>query len=270
VTEATLNGDKEHRKSIEEHSIPIRSIAKAGKLKKISDRNIGRRVLDAINSLLLSSEGMDVKHRTIGIIGYGDIGKPLAHELRHQHPMIADLDPAKKADAFDEDFKVATKQELLKNCDVVIFAAGNMALKAEDLPLLRRDAKVAMCTSKDDEIDLSALKNGYRLAEETPENHVYVKNNDPQKRPQFDDSSKRFNLMLGGKAINFYMEGTGASIALAEGGRIAQVLEHLENRDQTRKPRGENQVVGQLNPDSEFVLFKLWREHFDASRGAQR
>ncbi len=157
IVEDTENGLQKYEKALiknPHNKVPIYSIARSY-LKDFEDYLIGRSI--AISTLyVLQSNKINYQNKNIGIIGFGEVGRGAALYLRDYkncNVKIYDKDENVQNLAKNTGFNTASREEIIKNSDILICCTGNKSLIDEDILEIKQDCYISSCTSSDDEFD---------------------------------------------------------------------------------------------------------------------
>ena len=189
IIEDTENGYQKYEKV--NTNIPILSVARSI-LKENEDYLVGESVVFSAE-VLMREVGKIIKYRKCGIIGFGKIGFSIGMTLLNKcvKPMVYDINPIKQLEAFNRMCDIETKDNLLKNADVLFLATGNHSLEIRDFRNLRNGTFVFSVTSSDDEIDSKYLESEYTVKQVHP--HIY----------KYENGCNYFYLIRKGNAVNF-------------------------------------------------------------------
>lgn len=265
IVEDTQNGHKRYEEAVErfpydEFDFPVYSVAHSP-LKKPENHLVGVAVTFSIEAILRQSN-IVLQSRRAGVIGFGPIGRSVAHALRGRGiaVSICEIDSIQLSQAAAQGFRVYRYEhhfeEFAQDLNLIVSAtgagadaqSGRLPLDPTHVRLLRQDAFVASVTSHDDEIDLVAIEEHYQKRTMTynPDVERFV-----IRDPGALQTPHAFNLMLGGNAVNFLHGGVvGPAIQLLQGEVIACVNKILSgeakgNRSVNELSRAERQVVAE-------------------------
>jgi adenosylhomocysteinase len=104
------------------------------------------------------------------VCGYGDVGKGCAESLRGQgaRVIVTEIDPICALQAAMDGFQVATLEDVLSTCDLVITATGNKGVvTAEQMSRMKHQCIVGNIGHFDNEIDMAGLAAFPRVVRET-------------------------------------------------------------------------------------------------------
>ena len=139
---------------------PIITVARS-QIKDSEDYNVGKAITDAVDHILRT---VDYTHlaesKTILIIGYGKIGSAaatVASEKTRGSVLICEKEPVRRLKASAHSFPVVELETALPQADVIICCTGNKCLTHEHLSLIKDNAYIGSCTSKDGEFDKTFL-----------------------------------------------------------------------------------------------------------------
>jgi len=94
------------------------------------------------------------------VCGYGDVGKGCAESLRGQgaRVVVTEIDPICALQAAMDGYQVATLEDVLGTCDMVITATGNRGVvSAEQMSRMKHQCIVGNIGHFDNEIDMAGL-----------------------------------------------------------------------------------------------------------------
>jgi adenosylhomocysteinase len=94
------------------------------------------------------------------VCGYGDVGKGCAESLRGQgaRVIVTEIDPICALQAAMDGYQVATLEDVLSTCDLVITATGNKGVvSAEQMSRMKHQCIVGNIGHFDNEIDMAGL-----------------------------------------------------------------------------------------------------------------
>ncbi|HEV3212547.1 MAG TPA: adenosylhomocysteinase [Acidimicrobiales bacterium] len=94
------------------------------------------------------------------ICGYGDVGKGCAESLRGQgaRVIVTEIDPICALQAAMDGYQVATLEDVLGSCDLVVTATGNRGVvTAEQMSRMKHQCIVGNIGHFDNEIDMAGL-----------------------------------------------------------------------------------------------------------------
>lgn len=195
VVEDTENGHQKYAQYAERRGqrfpAPIVSVARSP-LKDNEDYLVGQSVLYSADALL-REVGALIQYLRCSVIGYGKIGKSIAHHLlqRGVKPMVYDSNPLKRIEAFNHQCSIPDRDDIIRNSEVVFSATGNRCLNINDFRKLKSGCIVFSVTSSDDEMDQNYLQGEFNRYSVT--NHITKYSND----------QNFFFFAKDGNAVNF-------------------------------------------------------------------
>jgi len=279
IVEDTQNGHKRYRSALAGLSstadFRVYSVAESP-LKKPENHLVGVAVTFSIEAILRQSN-LVLQSRRAGVIGFGPIGRSVAHSLRNRgiSVSVCEIDPIRLAQAAAQGFRVfhfdQHFEEFAKDLNLVVSATGAGAgglsrpLNKDTIRLLRRGTFVASVTSQDDEIDLEDIRNYYDSTPLSFNNDVekWILNEEQRKSEQWimrladSSNSPSFYLMLGGNAVNFRHEGViGPAIQLLQGEILACIGEIL------RATCPLDNQVHELHDDARKAVASAWLDQY--------
>ncbi len=200
IVEDTENGYQKYEKLKNNISFPIISIARS-ELKNNEDDLVGYSIGFYTEWIIRKLRKMP-RYMKCSIIGYGRLGKGIAKYLFNQNikPLIYDKDPIKLIESFKDGCIPATKEEILKNSELIFCATGNGSLNINDFLKIYPGCYIASVTSSDDEFDLNDINNYFQ---KKIENKFITK---------YENENTYFYLINDGNTVNFIdKEGDRAS-----------------------------------------------------------
>lgn len=209
-------------------------------------------VLDIIDPDAL---GAPIPGMTVGIIGYGDVGKGCARFARAlgAHVSVVELDPVRALQARMDGFAVATLGEVASTAGLLMSATGEPStIPLSALEALPKDAIVTVAGGVVGEVEVTqALAAGWTLNEAGPTHIQHLS----------DTNGKSLRLLEKGEGIN-YTAGEGNPIEIMDmsfGVQVAALTELLLHGDEL-EPGLHNLPIQADNAVAQAAL--------DALRGA--
>lgn len=190
IVEDTENGLHKHL-SYQIH-YPFYQVARSP-LKDNEDYLVGQAIAFSAESIFRESSIL-FNGQTVGIIGYGKVGKGVAHTLKMRQALVSiyDIDPVRITHAYSHGFIPHTKKDvLLQSSDIICLASGNKSITSTDFSKIRTGAYVFSVTSSDDELDLTFLRRHYSKKIISP------------LITQYSQGDQFFYLVNDGNAVNF-------------------------------------------------------------------
>jgi adenosylhomocysteinase len=276
ITEATENGHQKYEKAIERMEddrapglqggldyiarplIPIYSRARS-ELKAAEDHNVGAAIVHSTEGILRNLDGARIEEcETIGVFGFGKIGRAVAQKLQREgrQVIVCEKDPKIAALAHSMGFRVATKEWLLANADLLFCATGSRVLRGDDWQKLKDGVYIASATSADDEFDKEALIADCATPVREADNTAYALHN-----------GKTVNLLMDGDAVNFVDKSVlGPSVFLPEGETLATANFLRNARLPETRISADNPPIGfsikQLPSNMKDWVASYWLKHF--------
>jgi len=259
ITEHTLNGHYKYAHTSLSSQIdqPILSIAKT-EIKSIVDSEISETLAHAIDHVVRQVVGVRLNdHNTykVGIIGYGNLGMGIAQSLKEksiQGIKVCEYNPIKKVKALSSGFSLYSIDEICRNCNVIISATGNKAIKLDHLQLMQNETFISTVTSPDDEFDFNHLKSNDKIYK--------VKSNEFLSHYRLSKTNNNIFFILNGQASNLLMK-NGISrpslIYLVESMQLLSNLILATNRDDKKKS------IEELTLENQQMLCELWLKYFE-------
>ncbi len=244
IVEDTQNGHARYEAALQaldsEPDFLVYSVAHSP-LKKPENHLVGVAITFSIEALLRKSN-IVLQSRRAGVIGFGPIGRSVAHSLRNRGitVSICEIDSIRLAQAAAQGFKAYHYEhgfdDFASELNLVVSATGAGAsgtrrpLNRDSIPKLRRGTFIASVTSQDDEIDLESIRLDYspEPLKFNPDVSRWVRKSEISSQADripslsMSSNSPSFYLMLYGNAVNFRDEGVIVpAIQLLQGEVIA-------------------------------------------------
>ncbi|MDR0604757.1 MAG: NUDIX domain-containing protein [Bacteroidales bacterium] len=214
VIEDTENGHQKYEKKMQEHSYSFKIVAVArSPLKDNEDFLVGQSILFSADAILRQC-GTLIQYLKCGVFGYGKIGRSIAFHLQQRgvKPSVYDINPLKRISAFNELNMIPTRENMIKELDVIFSATGNHCLNIEDFRNLKNGCFIFSVTSSDDEMDLKFLKGEYK--KEKIRDYIF----------KYYNQRHFFYLVNNGNAVNFIHDAVmGNFIHLVRGEMILAI-----------------------------------------------
>lgn len=190
IVEDTENG---HQKYLRQKPLnfPLLSVARSS-LKLNEDHLVGQSVVFSTDAIL-REQGVLLNNKRVGVIGFGKIGTGILSYLNDKgcHISVYDNDPVTLVIANARGHNIDSKENIIKNSEIIFCATGNLSLKDDEFKHLRKGAFVASVTSSDDEMDTRWLEKKYE-AEKVSD---YI--------TKYSHRGHYFYMLNKGNAINF-------------------------------------------------------------------
>lgn len=240
--------------SIDNLPCPVVSLARSS-LKSSEDAMIGASCVFSFEKILRQL-GLPLNGKKSLVCGFGKIGMSVGHTLmrRASPTMVVDIDPVKRLYALAQGFQVPSKENALRQADVVYGCAGTQSINGSDISKLRSGAILVSCSSKDIEFDINFLEKNYKK-------NVYTDN-----FCSFVKSGQTIYLAGSGRPINF-IDGAvvGPLLSLVQAEIIASIdtLQKLNAQGKTG--------LFDVDDDKKSQLANTWLNMFcDQTRGYYR
>lgn len=152
---------------------PVMTIADSP-LKALEDRQVGRAIAHALDTILRRSFFRLVAESRVGVLGFGGIGEATAASLAATgaHVSVFDVCDIGMARAAMVGFATPSRDDLLRTSDVIVGVSGHRSLSGADLPLLKDGVVLLSGSSKQVELDVQALDlHGSLMNEQPPVKH---------------------------------------------------------------------------------------------------
>lgn len=240
IVEDTENGLQKYLK--EGVNFPFTSIARSD-LKENEDYIVGQAIAYSIERVL-REHGVILNNIKFGILGYGKIGKSIAHSIQNRQGDVSinDINPIKTTHAYSHGFNTNMQKDILTNSDVICIATGNVALGKDEFPLLKNGAWVFSVTSSDDSLNTEWLKENYE--------HIEISN---YVEKYFNDNHY-FYLINRGNSINFIHGTTVGNFILLVQAEILVALHKLLNT--------KNKDLHKITKKDQRKICSVWLEIF--------
>jgi adenosylhomocysteinase len=139
-------------------SCPVLSIAESP-LKALESLQVGRSISHALETILRRQFHRLLTEAKVGVLGYGGIGEATTAALSSLGARVAVYDRCgiRMAKAALDGFGETSREELVRSSDILLGVSGHRSIDDEDLEFLRPGGIVASGSSKQIEIDLTAL-----------------------------------------------------------------------------------------------------------------
>ena len=154
--------------------VPVVSVARSP-LKDHEDYLIGQSIVYSADALLRAT-GKLLQYENCAVLGYGKIGRSIAHHLllRGVKPLVFDSNPLRRMEAFNQHCTTPDLSNLISTSDILFSATGKQALNISYFRSLKNGAFVFSVTSSDDEFNTGFLKSEYKVEEVTEHVTKYV------------------------------------------------------------------------------------------------
>ena len=170
------------------------------------------RILREYNEVLLGKKSL--------VIGFGKIGSRIAKDLSRKQSIVKvyDTDPIKLVYALSEGFEICTKNDYLKDVDLIFAVTGNKCLDEKKLNKLKGKIYVFSITSSDDEFSFNNFSSFNKK----------IINNDLILTTRFSE----IYLTNKGEAVNFLHNAVvGDFIRLVQAEILLDIIELINEKD---------------------------------------
>jgi adenosylhomocysteinase len=254
IVEDTRNGQDKYEALARRIAFPFPVVSVAeSPLKANEDFLVGQSVVFSADAILREC-GMIIEYMECAVIGYGKIGKSIAHHLRLRgiKPFVVEQKPLRRLEAYNSLCRIRHRDWVSRNVDVVFCATGSQGTDVIDFRNLRPGAFVFSVTSSDDEFDLALVQSEYRVT--VISQHV----------KRYDSVHNHFYLANDGNAVNFLHNAVlWEFIQLVKGG-IFVAARHLaagKQMQQISTAGGPGfQSLLELSSDDQGAVARIWME----------
>jgi adenosylhomocysteinase len=131
--------------------------------------------------------------KNVTILGYGRVGKSVAEACRSRNFIVTVFDTSveRRVQALADGFAAPDRSIALANADLVFGASGCQSWNAEDAAIMRDNAIMVSCSSKDVEFGYSRLSKAYPTTETSSSMH------------RITIGQKELYVLYGGQPVNF-------------------------------------------------------------------
>jgi len=139
--------------------IPVYTIADSP-LKRLEDKQVGEAVAHSVDTLFRTELHRSIGHQTVGVLGYGGVGRYAAHGLKRigSQVHVYDIDSIASARAANDGFEVHGRTRLLRSCDALVGVSGSRSLLMDDFQILKPGTILASGSSKQVEFPIEELE----------------------------------------------------------------------------------------------------------------
>ncbi|MAF51305.1 MAG: adenosylhomocysteinase [Nanoarchaeota archaeon] len=190
VIEDTENGHLKYQ-DLEYLPCPVFSVARSP-LKYPEDILVGYSTVYSAEAVLRERNEILVGKKAT-VIGYGKIGQHIVRDLiaRKVRVSIYDNDMLKMVHGIAEGNEIVTKNQALKDSDLLFCITGNKSLSNADFKKIKKECFIFSITSSDDEFYLDENFPGFTKSKFSPKGITLSKN------------GSKIHLVNGGNAVNF-------------------------------------------------------------------
>lgn len=243
IVEDTENGFQRYSK-IENVTYPVVSVARSP-LKINEDFLVGQGCVFAVEKIL-REVGMFINNQSVGVIGFGKIGKGLLSALQSRdcYNTIFDSFSPTLLESYCKGNKVTRSIiDLLQTSNIVFCATGSKSISGEDFFYIKNGAFISSVTSSDDELDVSFL------------NMYYKKTTINEYIDKYTSYRNFLFLINQGNATNFLVGGgAGEYMPLIQ----KEIIEAISLMNQNVFLPGLTEVSDEIRNE----IGNLWFEHF--------
>lgn len=240
IIEDTENG---HQRYEQENNGKTISVARSV-LKDNEDYLVGQSVLFSADHILRNMRKL-ITYMNCSVLGYGKIGSSIANHLlqRGVKPNVYDKNEIKLIEALNRMCNIETKEEIIKNSDVIFLATGNHCLNINDFRRIKNGCFIFSVTSSDDEIDDTYLQSEYTITEVTK--HVF----------KYENEYNFFYLIEKGNAVNFIHDAVmGEFLSLVKSEMLVAANMYVNNIDKFDDISG----ILETNKETKMLISKYW------------
>lgn len=150
--------------------LPIVSIAKSP-LKAVESPFVGEAVCRSLDEVLFAL-GTDYRFLRVGVIGFGEIGRSVAHSFqgRGVDVVVYDIDPVRRAVGRALGFRCPSRDEVIREANLLIGATGRESVGWEDALSLSDGTFLASASSKQVEFPIATISARCKLAQSVAAN----------------------------------------------------------------------------------------------------
>lgn len=244
-----------HRKYEANMNLPVAVVSVArSTLKRSEDALVGPSTFFSFERIV-RTHGFVLKAKTILVLGYGKVGRNLAHTARAagNHVCVFDCDPKVRIFALSEGFFCPSREEALGLADIVFGASGAQSVSLGDTEELK--AGVVLISSSSKKVEFAVDDFDRQTSAETVRENV-TKYTTP--------NGNFFYVIHSGQPANFLDGGViGSALALTHGELIFAACK-LATQDCST---GLNEV----STDTRSVIAQCWLNVFvDSKAGSAR
>jgi adenosylhomocysteinase len=253
IVEDTENGHQRYERALRApFPCPVFSVARSP-LKNAEDYLIGHSVVFSTEGLM-RSRGDVLQGRSACVIGYGKIGRSIAHLLRAHGVQISvhDINPVPLTEAHAHGFAVHSElSHALDGAGIVMCATGNLALRHQDFEHVQPGAYVASVTSSDHELELRPLKERYERNRVGRDIVRY------RRRATHGANGHYFFVLNNGEAVNFLHGAVvGPAIYLVQAEVLMAVARLLQ------KAHAETSQILEITNSDRATIAAIWLSLF--------
>jgi adenosylhomocysteinase len=237
VSEETTTGVKNLYKRVKKGTLPFPAINVNDSVTKSKFDNLYGCRESLLDGIRRATDVM-IAGKTALVCGYGDVGKGSAAALRSSgaRVIVTECDPINALQACMEGFQVATVEDVVDQCHIIVTATGNDdIITSEHFPRMREDTIVCNIGHFDTEIQVAWLKaNAVECVEIKPQVHRYKLKN-----------GSHIILLAEGRLVNLGCA-TGHPSFVMSNSFSNQVLAQIElwtNRTTGKYPAGKQTTV---------------------------
>lgn len=148
--EDTARGHERFIEHKDKLTYPVVSIART-QGKKLEDRVIGMAIAQSVSNIWNEAAfGGSLDTKAALVLGYGGVGEATADELqkRVQKVFVYDKNPDAHSKALAKGYPQTSREDALKEVDLVIGCSGNLSVSLDDIGLLKESALLVSGSSR--------------------------------------------------------------------------------------------------------------------------
>jgi len=237
ITEETTTGVKSLYKRKSNGTLPLPAINVNDSVTKSKFDNLYGCRESLVDGIKRATDVM-IAGKTAVVAGYGDVGKGCAAALRAfgARVIVTEVDPINALQAAMEGFQVATMEDVVASCHIIVTATGNDdIITGQHFEMMRDDAIVCNIGHFDTEIQVAWLKaNAAEAIEVKPQVDRYTMKN-----------GNHIILLAQGRLVNLGCANGHPSFVMSNSfcNQVMGQMEIWENRDNGKYKRGAEAEV---------------------------
>jgi S-adenosylhomocysteine hydrolase len=257
ITEYAANGE-ERWKKIPDMDRPVISIGRS-QIKEASDMGSAESIVySAISFCQNHNIPLAMNTTKIGVIGSGRLGSGITDMFLRNHIRVSVYDSNELKMSGIRHADAVSKEQLLKECDVIFCATGNRAISPQDFKIIKDHVVLFTVTSPDDEINLKGLIDKKILIPQgvlgvKGEAHIYG----------VAGTEKKLVLPHNGESPNIVYSSSvnDPTIFQPYALHLAATIKGFQHRTNYRKG------VQHVEERYENTVARIWNQHYNPNRG---